>query len=258
MPSKPMTSTGIEGGASSMRSPLSLNMARTLPGKMPATKESPMCRVPRWAMTVATMPRPWSMRDSMTLPSALPRVVSGELEDLGLEEDGVEELGDALLLERGDLAEDRRAAPFLGLKAELGELGLDPVDVGLGEVDLVDRDDDRDLGGLRVVDGLAGLGHDAVVRRDDEDDDIGDVGAAGAHLREGRVAGRIEEGDPALGRLDLIGADMLRYPAELARDDVGLADRVEKLGLSVVDVAHDRDDRGAMNQVLGLVRRPSR
>ncbi len=46
---------------------------------------------------------------------------------------------------------------------------------------------------------------------------------------------------------------MLGYPAELARDDVGLADRVEELGLSVVYMAHDRDDRGAMDQVLGLV-----
>ena len=128
------------------------------------------------------------MRDSMTLPSALPGVVGGELEDLGLEEDGVEELGDALLLEGGDLAEHGRAAPLLGLEAELGELVLDPVDVGLGEVHLVDRDDDGNLGGLGVVDGLAGLGHDAVVGRDDEDDDVGDVGSAGAHLREGRVA----------------------------------------------------------------------
>ena len=32
------------------------------------------------------------------------------------------------------------------------------------------------LGGLGVVDGLDGLGHDAVVGRDDQDHDVGDLG----------------------------------------------------------------------------------
>jgi hypothetical protein len=42
-------------------------------------------------------------------------------------------------------------------------------------------------------------------------------------------------------------------PPGLARDDIGLADRVQKRGLAVVDMAHDRDDRRARLQVLGLV-----
>ena len=40
----------------------------------------------------------------------------------------------------------------------------------------------------------------------------------------------------------VVGADMLGDAAELARHDVRLADRVQELGLSVVDMAHDRDD----------------
>src|SRR5208337_464377 len=91
------------------------------------------------------------------------RVVRGELEDLGLEENGVEKLRDTQLLEGGYLAEDGRASPFLGLEPELGKLCLHPVDVRLGQIDLVDRDYDGDLGRLRVVDRLAGLGHHAVV-----------------------------------------------------------------------------------------------
>ena len=39
------------------------------------------------------------------------------------------------------------------------------------------------------------LRHDAVIRGDDEHDDIRDVGAAGPHGGEGGVAGRVEEGD---------------------------------------------------------------
>ena len=48
-------------------------------------------------------------------------------------------------------------------------------------------------------------------------------------------------------------------PAELPGDDVGLADRVQQLGLAVVDVAHDRHDRrprherGLVDLLLGLV-----
>ena len=69
---------------------------------------------------------------------------------------------------------DRVAAPLLGDEAELGELLEHAVGVGVGAVHLVDRDDDRDVGGLRVVDRLDGLGHDAVVGGDDQHDDVGD------------------------------------------------------------------------------------
>ena len=55
--------------------------------------------------------------------------------------------------------------------------------IGVVAVDLVDRDDDRHVGRPGVVDRLDGLGHHAVVGRDDEHDDVGDLGPAGAHLR---------------------------------------------------------------------------
>ena len=53
------------------------------------------------------------------------------------------------------------------------------------------------LGGARVVDRLERLRHDAVVGRDDQDDDVGDLGAAGAHQGERLVAGGVEEDDLA-------------------------------------------------------------
>ncbi len=46
---------------------------------------------------------------------------------------------------------------------------------------------------------------------------------------------------------------MLRDAAGLAAGDVGLAQRVEQRGLAVIDMAHDRDDRGARLQHVGLV-----
>ena len=97
-------------------------------------------------------------------------------------------------------------------------------------------------------------GLQAIVGGDHQDDDVGDVGAARAHLGECLVARRVEEGDLRLvGQRDLIGADMLGDAAGFARDDVGAADGVEQRGLAVVDVAHDRDHRRTRLQRLGRI-----
>ena len=52
----------------------------------------------------------------------------------------------------------------------------------------------------------------------------------------------------ALAHVRLVGADVLGDAAELPRHDVRLADRVQELGLAVVDVAHDGDDRRARHE----------
>ena len=104
-----------------------------------------------------------------------------------------------------------------------------------------------------------GLRHDAVVGRHHQHGDVGDLRAAGTHRRERLVAGRVDERDVALADVRLVGTDVLRDATELARDDVGLADRVEQLGLAVVDVAHDGDhrrarcERGRVDLLLELV-----
>ena len=126
---------------------------------------------------------------------------------------------------------------------------VDTAGVSLGLIDLVDGNDDGNLGGLGVIDGFEGLGHDAVVGGHDHDDDVGDLGAACTHAGEGLVAGGIEEDDLAaegrrvfLGDADLVGTDVLGDAAGFASGDVGGADGVEQRGLAVIDVAHDGDD----------------
>ena len=97
------------------------------------------------------------------------------------------------------------------------QLLADLLRLGLGLVDLVDRDDHRHARGLGVVDRLDRLRLQAVVGRHHQDDDVGDVGAARAHFGERLVARRVEEGDLRLvGQSDLIGADMLGDAAGLA------------------------------------------
>ena len=113
-----------------------------------------------------------------------------------------------------------------------------------GQVDLVDGHDERHAGVPGVADRLDGLRHDLVVRRHDQHDDVGDLGAAGAHGGERLVTRRVEEGDLAVVRqLDVVRADVLGDATRLAGHDVGLPDVVEQGRLAVVHVTHDRHDR---------------
>ena len=61
--------------------------------------------------------------------------------------------------------------PLLGHQAVLGELLEHAVGLRVFFIDLIHRNDDRYVCGFRVVDGLDSLRHDAVVRRDDQNND---------------------------------------------------------------------------------------
>ncbi len=122
--------------------------------------------------------------------------------------------------------------------------------VDVGQVDLVKRHHDRHAGCLGVGDGLDGLRHHAVVGGDDQDDDIGDVGASGAHRGKRLVSRCVNERDRAAVGLDLIGANVLGDATAFGIDDVRLANAVQERCLAVVDVAQDRDDGGARHEVL--------
>src|SRR5581483_7730834 len=162
---------------------------------------------------------------------------------VGHEEDGLEQVVDAETLEGRHLDEHRLAAPLLGDELVLGQLAADLVGIGVLPVDLVDGHDDRHLGRLGVIQRFDRLGHDAVVGRHHQDDDVGRLGTPGPHGGERLVARRIDEGDlPAV--LDgLVGTGVLGDAAGLAGHHVRLADAVEQLRLAVVDVAYDGDDR---------------
>ena len=137
-----------------------------------------------------------------------------------------------------------------GMQPVLGQLLHDPVGVGVGPVDLVEGDDDRDVGRPGVVDGLDGLRHDAVVGRDDQHHDVGRLRPSGPHGGERLVARGVDERDQVALVVDLVGADVLGDPTGLPGHHVGLADAVEQQGLAVVDVAHDGDDGWTRPQVL--------
>ena len=127
-------------------------------------------------------------------------------------------------------------------------------------VALVDGDNDRNLGGLGVIQGFHGLRLHAVVRSDHQDDDVRHVGTAGAHGAEGGVTGGVEESEfenflfpLRVGETDGVSTDVLRDAAGLALDHVGVADGVEEGGLAVVDVTHDGDHGRTRLKVFILV-----
>src|SRR3954462_7371703 len=173
---------------------------------------------------------------------------------IGGEHDRLEQLPDAGACHGRHVDEDRLAAVLLSDEAVLRELAADLRRVGAFLVDLVAGDDDRDVSRLRVVERLDGLRHHAVVGGDDEDRDVRDLRTTGTHGGERLVARGVDEGDRAVLLLDrrvhLVRADVLGDATGLARLHVGGADRVEELGLSVVDVTHDGDDRRARDEVL--------
>ena len=111
-----------------------------------------------------------------------------------------------------------------------------------------------------MAQGFERLRHDAIVRRNDKDDDVRDVRTARAHGAERRVAGRVQERDLRdfffafrMWEGNRVRADVLRDAAGLARRDVRLADHVEQRSFAVVNVTHDRDHRRAGLEILGLV-----
>ena len=198
--SRPWISTGTDGPASLTWAPLSSVIARTRPQAAPATTMSPCLQ--RAALhehggdhaATAIEPR---------LDDRTPGLAVGiglELEQLGLQLQLLEQRVEPGALQGADRHGQDVAAEILDHDVVAQQLLLDPVGVGLGVVHLVDGDDDRRLRRLGVLDRLDGLRHDAVIGGDHQHHDVGDRGAAGAHLGEGGVTRRVDEGDRQAGR----------------------------------------------------------
>ena len=192
---RPRISTGVEGPADFTALPLSSCMARTRPHSAPATTMSPGCRVPFWTSTVATGPRPLSRRDSMIAPSRrygrgwravrvvrpaggwLPRACRGRF------------------FFRAETSTSWVSPPISSTTTSCcrsswrTRLGSAP-----GRSILLTATINGDAGGFGVPDRLDGLRHDAVIGGDDQNHNVCNAGAAGAHGGEGFVARCVEEG----------------------------------------------------------------
>ena len=131
------------------------------------------------------------------------RTIGGRLQFLqvGDEADHFHQQIEVGLLLGGNIDENRLAAPLFRHQAAIGELLLHAIGDGVGLVDLVDCDDDRNFRRVGMIDGFEGLRHHAIIGSDHQHDDVGGLCAASTHAGKGFVTRRIEEHDlPAVGR----------------------------------------------------------
>ena len=145
------------------------------------------------------------------------------------------------------------AAPSRRSQSEFRHLRHDAIDVRTWQVAFVCSHDNRNPSRLRVRDRFFGLRHDAVVRCDDQDCNIGDVGTASTHFGKRFVTRRVHKGNGSTIFLYLISPDLLRDPARFARYDLGSDQIIEQRCLAVVDVTKESYDWRSSDQVLVAV-----
>ena len=235
--------TGMEGPAPAAVLPLWSNMARTRPYCWPLRMTVALVQGAVLDQDGGHRPAPLVEAGLDHHAAARPSTDRLEFEHFGLEQGGLEQLVDAGAGLGRDVDEHGLPAPLLRDHVLAGQFLLDTVGVGLGLVDLVDRDHQGHAGGTGVLDRLDGLRLDAVVGGHHQDHDVGDVGAARAHGGEGGVARGVQERDGAARGLDMVGADVLGDAAGFAGRHLGAADVVQQRGLAVIDVAHDGHHR---------------
>ena len=103
-----------------------------------------------------------------------------EIEQFGLQPDRFQQLAEIGLLRGRNLDVEGLAAHRFDLHFVLQQFGAHALGLGVGLVDLVDGDDDRNLRRARVMDRLHRLRLDAVIGGDHQHHEVGDLGAARA------------------------------------------------------------------------------
>ena len=124
-----------------------------------------------------------------------------------------------------------------------GQSLLDPIGIAIGQVDLVDRDDDRNAGGLGVADRFESLRHYAVTAATTMTTISVTLAPRARMAVKASWPGVSTKVILPVRHLHLVRTDVLGNSARFAGGDLGFADRVEERGLTVVDVPHDGHDR---------------
>ena len=94
-----------------------------------------------------------------------------------------------------------------------------------------------------MADTLDRLRHHTIVRCDDKNYEISQVGPAGSHLTKRRVAGCVDKGDRLIVVTHLIGRDVLSNASCLSPGNVRRANAVHQRRLAVIDVPQHGDNR---------------
>ena len=145
-------------------------------------------------------------------------------------------------------------SPFLDKDVHLGKVFPELVGVGIGLVYFIEGEHNRYSGCHSVVNGFLGPGHYRFISSDHDDGHIRHTGSACTHCSKRFMTGSIKEsyGFPVF-KYNFICTYMLGDSAGFTCHDIGGTYKIEKLGLPVVNMAHDRNDRCTVGEILRTI-----
>ena len=117
---------------------------------------------------------------------------------------------------RRDRNELRIATPIFRNHFLGGQLVFDAIWIGAFFIHFVDRNDQWHTGSPSMLNRFFGLWHDSVIRRNDQNHNIGRLCTASTHGGKRRVARCIEEGDHPHISLHVVSTNVLGNTARLA------------------------------------------
>ena len=179
--------------------------------------------------------------------------VGFQLKYVRLQQNGFKKLVNTLALLGGDINEHVLSAPLFRNDAMLGKFLPNTGWIGAGLIDFVNGNDNGNACGLCVVDGFNGLRHHAVVRRDNQNNDVGHLCTTGTHGGKRFVTGRVNKGNTAAVDGNLRSTDGLRNTACLTGGNTRMPNGVQKRSFTVVNVAHNGNDRRTGLKIFWIV-----
>ena len=145
-----------------------------------------------------------------------------------MQQDRIQQIVNAFAGLRRHLDKLRIATPFLRNHILGTQLAGDALRIGTLFVNFIDRHHDGYTRRTRVLNRLFSLRHNAVVCRNHQDYHVSTLSPAGSHGGKGGVSRGIQKGDCALGRVYMVGANVLRDSAGFSRGDTGFSNIVEQ------------------------------
>ena len=139
----------------------------------------------------------------------------------------------------------RVTTPILGNDFLGCELVFNSVGISTLFVHLVDGNNEGNTGGPGVLNRFFCLRHDAIICRNNEDDDICRFCSACTHGGEGRVSRRIEEGNHPLICFHVISTNVLSNATRFSNSNARTSNVVQQRRFTVVYVTHYRHNRRA-------------
>ncbi len=127
----------------------------------------------------------------------------------------------------------------------VGKLPLDPFRIRVRKIHLVDRHNDRNPCSLGVVDGLHGLRLDAFHRGNHQNHDVRNLGSACPKSGKRLVSRGINKRDLMTFMKHPGCPNVLGNFSVFPSRNIGLPDVVQKRGLPMVYMSHDRHHRRA-------------